>query len=110
MLPMRACITCHGPLSKNPHPDAGKPSAVLEVGALYECLPCAVRARRDAQQRIRRLERQNQALALCTAKADDVVAIWVMADLDADAFVAAMSYACEAYGAARDDFEELEDE
>ena len=27
-------------MSKNPHPDAGKPGKHVEVGAIYECIPC----------------------------------------------------------------------
>ncbi len=31
---------CGLPMSKNPHPDAGKPFTLLETGAVWECIPC----------------------------------------------------------------------
>lgn len=37
--------TCGMPMSRNPHPDAGKPTALLAVGASYVCIPCTVRGR-----------------------------------------------------------------
>lgn len=36
---MPAC-RCGTLLSRNPHPDAGEPSTVCEVGAVWECIPC----------------------------------------------------------------------
>ncbi len=32
------CGMCGGLMSKNPHPEAGKPESVIEVGAIYECI------------------------------------------------------------------------
>ena len=29
-------------MSRNPHPNAGKPPDYLEVGTIYECIPCLV--------------------------------------------------------------------
>lgn len=34
---------CGLAMSRNPHPNAGVPSMVAEVGAVYECIPCRVR-------------------------------------------------------------------
>lgn len=38
---MRECSFCGGKMSHNPHPDAGIPAFLLEVGAAYECIPCS---------------------------------------------------------------------
>lgn len=36
-----ACPNCGLPMLTNPHPDAGKPDRLNEVGAVLCCLPCA---------------------------------------------------------------------
>lgn len=55
---------CGLPMSRNPHPDAGKPTlvGVAAVGAVWECIPCMYRSRnsasfrwRDAQLEVDRL-------------------------------------------------------
>ena len=30
-------------LTRNPHPDAGKPLTLLTIGAVWECIPCLQR-------------------------------------------------------------------
>lgn len=35
------CIICGLPLTKNPHPDAGKMNLLNVVGSVYGCMPCA---------------------------------------------------------------------
>lgn len=42
------CAFCGGPMSRNPHPDAGKPDRVMEVGALFVCIPCSFQSKRAA--------------------------------------------------------------
>ena len=37
------CVICGLPLSQNPHPMAGKPGHLNNVGAVLDCLPCAER-------------------------------------------------------------------
>lgn len=32
--------SCGLPMSKNPHPDAGKPWTLLETGPVWVCIPC----------------------------------------------------------------------
>ncbi len=39
-----ACGMCGLPMSKNPHPDAGKPGEYVEIGAVWECVPCIHKA------------------------------------------------------------------
>lgn len=39
------CGQCAGPMSLNPHPQAGEPATILEVGAMWVCIPCCVRGR-----------------------------------------------------------------
>jgi hypothetical protein len=36
---------CGCKLSFNPHPDAGVPTMLAQVGSVWECIPCAARAR-----------------------------------------------------------------
>ncbi|WP_455154108.1 hypothetical protein [Cupriavidus campinensis] len=57
------CHKCGVPRVDNPHPDAGKPDRMLEVGCPQECLPCTVLSRHQwaqrayaAEKRIRELE------------------------------------------------------
>jgi len=50
------CGICGGVMSKNPHPDAGKPGSILSVGAEYECIPCDQRALHNWADRARRAE------------------------------------------------------
>lgn len=44
---------CGLPMSRNPHPDAGLPTmeGVVKVGAVWECIPCAIRTRNSANNR-----------------------------------------------------------
>jgi len=58
---------CGLTMSKNPHPDAGKPGQLLEVGAVYVCIPCAQQARFRAYQR----RVSAEAIASAFVKADD---------------------------------------
>ncbi len=36
----KGCDSCNGPMSHNPHPNAGTTFALLEVGAKLVCIPC----------------------------------------------------------------------
>lgn len=36
---------CGLPMSRNPHPDAGRVDRYLDVGAVWVCIPCTVRTR-----------------------------------------------------------------
>lgn len=51
--------------TKNPHPDAGNPARLLDVGAVYECIPCMNKSRHewshralDAEQELRNARAQ----------------------------------------------------
>lgn len=44
------CVTCGLPMARNPHPDAGKPARLLEVGAVWVCVPCTVLGRHKASR------------------------------------------------------------
>jgi len=48
--------TCGGPLSRNPHHDAGKPGHTLTEGCVYECIPCTVKSRHEWAQRALKAE------------------------------------------------------
>lgn len=50
------CGICGGVMSKNPHPDAGKPESILSVGVEYECIPCEQRALHAWADRARKAE------------------------------------------------------
>lgn len=52
-------------LTRNPHPDAGKPERYLEVGAEWECIPCLRTNRHNAHElhgKVNKLEAANTAL------------------------------------------------
>jgi hypothetical protein len=50
-LELETCGWCKGPISRNPHPDAGKPATLLTVGAVWECIPCLTRSRHGWHER-----------------------------------------------------------
>lgn len=41
---------------RNPHADAGKPDAILERGAMFECIPCLAKSRHKWSQRAMQAE------------------------------------------------------
>lgn len=50
-------------MSRNPHPDAGKPNqAGVEVGYLFECIPCLVKTRNRVGASWRKEQAENEAL------------------------------------------------
>jgi hypothetical protein len=49
---------CGLPMSRNPHADAGNPESLLEVGAVFVCIPCTVKSRHSAHERAAKLEQQ----------------------------------------------------
>lgn len=49
------CFMCGGPLSRNPHPNAGKPEWLSSVGATWVCIPCCMQACHNANSRFRLL-------------------------------------------------------
>jgi len=50
------CGKCGGEMSPNPHPQAGKPPYYLEVGTIYECIPCLVLNRHRWAERAMKAE------------------------------------------------------
>ncbi len=52
------CGLCGGPMSENPHPEAGKPASLLTVGAAYSCIPCRQTALHGWAERATRAEGQ----------------------------------------------------
>jgi len=62
------CGLCNQPyMVKNPHPDAGKPERYLEIGAVWECVPCNKKALYGWAERAQKAENQ---LAEVTAERD----------------------------------------
>jgi hypothetical protein len=59
----RHCPKCGLPLIVNPHPDAGRPDAMLEVGVQMECLPCTVKSRHEWSGRALVAEKELRELA-----------------------------------------------
>ena len=47
------CFMCGGPMSANPHPDAGKPERLTSIGAAWVCIPCCMKACCNANSRFR---------------------------------------------------------
>lgn len=56
------CHKCGVPRVSNPHPDAGKPDRMLEVGCPIECLPCTVLSRHQWAQRAYAAEKRIREL------------------------------------------------
>jgi len=50
------CASCGGVMSKNPHPLAGKPNTLLEVGSQFVCIPCTVKSRHQWAERAMKAE------------------------------------------------------
>jgi len=51
------CGLCGGPyMVRNPHPDAGKPAELLNVGAVYVCVPCGQKALHRCSERVGKAE------------------------------------------------------
>ena len=48
--------SCGLSMSMNPHPEAGKPASLLEVGAMMVCIPCTIKSRHKVTQRAYKLE------------------------------------------------------
>jgi hypothetical protein len=69
----KAKCFCGGPFSKNPHADAGKPSRILEVGAVYECIPCLTKSRHEWSKRATAAESELSALKAQQAEQKPVV-------------------------------------
>ena len=69
---MGLCAKCLRPTTKNPHPDAGKPDALLTIGCAQECIPCLVTSRHEWSQRACKAEAQvarvGEALGLALAR------------------------------------------
>ena len=53
---------CGLPTTKNPHPDAGIPSRIMEVGAVYECVSCLNKSRHEWSARALKAERELRQL------------------------------------------------
>jgi hypothetical protein len=77
-LELETCGWCKGPISRNPHPDAGKPATLLTVGAMFECIPCLTRNRHGWHQRattaeadLRRLNAERERLVAEVARLRD---------------------------------------
>lgn len=54
---VKICL-CGRQMTENPHQDAGKPSKVLEVGAVWVCIPCTQKALSGWSSRAMRAERK----------------------------------------------------
>lgn len=50
------CGDCGLPMSRNPHPHAGEPSVLTEVGYVWVCIPCTVGTMGRWATRARRAE------------------------------------------------------
>lgn len=68
---------CGLPMARNPHPDAGKPARLREVGATWVCVPCTVlgrhKAHRDAREALDALEAEREAHAATRAAIDKIL-------------------------------------
>src|ERR1035437_9352124 len=56
---LRLCALCNGPISNNPHPNAGKAGVspdYLEIGTAEVCIPCTVKSRHQWTERAMKAE------------------------------------------------------
>ena len=60
--PTPTCF-CGLRMTLNPHPDAGKPERLLEVGAVYVCIPCLNKANHGHCKSANALRQQRDKLA-----------------------------------------------
>lgn len=70
-----AALSAPGPLcfcglkkTKNPHPEAGVPPGYLEVGTVYDCIPCLNKSRRAWSKKANRLQSELTASEQRNAK------------------------------------------
>lgn len=62
-------------MSRNPHPNAGKPETLLTVGAVWVCIPCTTKSRNGWHNRFRDLVIQIDDLTTDLDRSgDDIVA------------------------------------
>jgi hypothetical protein len=54
--------TCGGLMTTNPHPEAGLSGKLLEIGCVYECIPCLVKSRHDWSVRALAAEKELREL------------------------------------------------
>lgn len=54
---------CGGSMSRNPHPDAGRPFTLCEVGAVWVCIPCGAKALHAWCERALKAEKKLETIA-----------------------------------------------
>lgn len=59
--------------TKNPHPEAGVPPGYLEVGTVYDCIPCLNKSRHAWAKRANKAEGEARELAAVLQKANGVL-------------------------------------
>ena len=64
----QVCTFCLGPL-RNPHTLAGKPDSLLTVGAVFVCIPCAVKSRHEWAERAQKNEATAREVVAALGKA-----------------------------------------
>ncbi len=67
------CAKCGLPMSQNPHPRAGKPPDYLEIGTMYECIPCLVGNRHRWAERAMKAESAIEESLLLLERADNAM-------------------------------------
>ncbi len=68
---IHSCAFCGGAMSKNPHPNAGKPPDYLTVGTQYECIPCAIKSRHSWAERAMKAESKLEEMKDCVKLSKD---------------------------------------
>jgi hypothetical protein len=72
-------MVCHCglPMSRNPHAEAGDPAAVLDVGAVWVCIPCTYRALKKAADARYAAEGERDVERARADAAEQINAPWV---------------------------------
>lgn len=60
--------------TKNPHPEAGVPPGYLEVGTVYDCIPCLNKSRRAWSKQANKAKGELADLQAELAKRDELIA------------------------------------
>ena len=85
-------------LTRNPHPDAGKPEHLLTVGATWECIPCNRRALHTAAEQGQEYRRKlTEAVRLLTVIAKSEPGAGELSDSDRSHMSGVNCSTCEGF-------------
>lgn len=63
--------------TKNPHPEAGVPPGYLQVGTVYDCIPCLNKSRHEWSGRANKAEKERNTLRAQLDEQSDLLFQWL---------------------------------